>query len=253
MKADINNIEPFLEYLRASGKLKPEAHESTNLNDGALRGVECPECNNKGYIDFEKDGYRFSKPCKCMVQRQALLRARQSGLDEIMASYTFKAYQTPDVQTEKIKESAMNYVRYGDGKWFYISGIPGSGKTHICTAICSALLKKGMEVKYVLWRDIAQKLKSVVIDPEYVDIMESLKRPKVLYIDDFLVGTMSDADFNRAFDIINARYNMPSKRTIISSNRDLSFVRSMDEAVGSRIYQRSKGYCFKAPDINWRN
>ena len=188
-----------------------------------------------------------------MVQRQAMLRARQSGLDEIMASYTFKAYQTPDAQTEKIKESAMNYVRYGDGKWFYISGIPGSGKTHICTAICSSLLKSGMEVKYVLWRDIAQKLKSVVNDPEYGEIMESLKRPKVLYIDDFLVGTMTDADFNRAFDIINARYNMPSKRTIISSNRDLSFVRSMDEAVGSRIYQRSKGFCFKAPDINWRN
>ena len=66
-------------------------------------------------------------------------------------------------------------------------------------------------------------------------------------------GSITEADINRAIEIINARYNMPNKRTIISSELDISEIRKIDEAVGGRIYQRSKGYCFKAPNVNWRN
>jgi len=253
MRLTIGNVEAFIEHLRASGKLAPEAHESSNLNDGPLHGVDCPICNNKGYTSFYKDGYELTKDCVCMAERRALMRARKSGLAETLEEYTFKNYMTPDAYCKTIKERAMDYVKNGDGKWFYISGIPGSGKTHICTAICKELLKKGQEVKYVLWRDIVQELRSVINDPEYVDKMEELKRPKILYIDDFLVGTMTESDFNRAFEIINARYILPSKRTIISTNRDLSYVRSMNEQVGGRIYQRSKGYCMKSPERNWRN
>lgn len=253
MLGSLNNVEALLDRLKASGVQFPEAKVGRDLNDGELKGVNCPECNNRGYISYTKNGCLYSKPCKCMSMRGALMLARKSGLDDIMKEYTFKSFSTPGDWERMAKEKAVDYVRNGSGKWFYISGAPGSGKTHLCTAICSALLKSGTEVKYVLWRDIAQKLKTSINDPEYERLMDNLKRPQVLYIDDFLKGTVSDADINRAFEIINARYNATSKRTIISSERDLSDVRHYDEAVGSRIVQRSKGYCLKTTGKNWRN
>ena len=253
MPIDFTNIEAYIESLKASGRIKPEAYESTNLNDGPLYGINCPECGNTGQISFERDVYQFAKPCKCLKARQSLMKLRKSGLGDLIEEYTFKNYDTSDERCKRIKELAMRYAQSDAKNWFYISGTPGSGKTHICTAICSAMLKKGMSVKYVLWRDISQKLKSVINDAEYEDVLEDLKRPEILYIDDFMKGTVTEADVNRAFEIINARYNSPRKRTIISSERDLSYIRALDEAVGGRIWQRSKGFCLKAPDINWRN
>ena len=247
------DITGLIERLRAAGALAPESPPEKTLNDGELRGVNCNECGNMGYLLNVVDGICYTRECKCMVQRRALMQARKSGLDETLSAYTFKAYKTPDDRYKKLKEKAVEYVRTGSGKWFYISGNPGSGKTHLCTAICGALLKAGQPIKYVVWREIAQQLKAAINEDSFVEIMDKLKRPAVLYIDDFLKGSVTDADVNRAIEIINARYNMRSKRTIISSEMDIKDIRRIDEATGGRIHERCGGYCFKAPEVNWRN
>lgn len=250
---DFRDKAGIMEKLRASGAIAPEAPTVKTLNDTHLRGVDCDKCGNMGYTITVKDGREYCVECICMVKRRALLNARKSGLDGLFEEYTFKNYKTPNDRYKLIKNKAAEYITLGKGKWFYISGTPGSGKTHICTAICSGLLKKGETVKYVIWREIAQKLKAAINSAEYVEIIDSLKRPQCLYIDDFMKGSITEADINRAIEIINARYNMPNKRTIISSELDVKDIRRIDEAVGGRIYQRSKGYCFKTPDVNWRN
>ena len=250
---DLSNISAHIEKLRASGALVPEAPPEKTLNDTELRGVNCDICGNKGYTVRIENGQCFTKECVCMVQRRALMQARKSGLDETLSAKTFKSYKTPDDRFKAIKEKAQEYVKFGHGKWFYVSGIPGSGKTHLCTAICGALLKAGKPVKYVIWREIAQELRAKINDPEFGEIMDRLKRPQVLYIDDFLKGSITEADMNRAIEILNARYNLPNKRTIISSELEIKDIRNLDEATGGRIYQRAKGYCFKMPNVNWRN
>ena len=63
---------------------------------------------------------------------------------------------------------------------------------------------------------------------------------------------MSDGDLNVAFELLNARYNA-RKRTIISGERTIGAIMDIDEAIGSRIYERSKnGYCFETSPENWR-
>ncbi len=75
--------------------------------------------------------------------------------------------------------------------------------------------------------------------------MKSLKEVDVLYIDDFFkpIGgnRPSDADIRLAYEIINARYNR-RKITIISSERHISEIAEIDEAIGGRIYEYAKGY-----------
>ena len=134
----------------------------------------------------------------------------------------------------------------------YFQGRPGSGKTHICTAICSDLMRKGKNVYYMAWRDESRTLKSLMNSDEIDEPMRKLKRISVLYIDDFMKGGMSDADVRLAFEILNARYNDSKLRTIISSEYSIEKILELDEALGSRIYERSKGYIMAAPSENWR-
>ena len=89
---------------------------------------------------------------------------------------------------------------------------------------------------------------------EYNKRMWKLKTVSVLYIDDFLKcrGAPSDSDINIAFELLNARYNNTKLTTIISTERSISEILGLDEALGSRIVERSKGYCIKAASENWR-
>lgn len=192
--------------------------------------------------------------CECAVKRRNALRIKRSGLADVMSRYTFKAYKTPDKQSAAIKAAALRYVAESRGEWFVIVGRPGSGKTHICTAIVGKLIEGGKNCKYMLWRDEVRELKALVNDNSaYRERMNLLKNVDVLYIDDFLKGrAVSDGDLNVAFELLNARYNA-RKRTIISGERTIGAIMDIDEAIGSRIYERSKnGYCFETSPENWR-
>ena len=60
-------------------------------------------------------------------------------------------------------------------------------KTHICTAIVGALLKKGKAPKYMLWQDDITKIKQASSNLEvYEALINSYKQAEILYIDDFL-------------------------------------------------------------------
>jgi DNA replication protein DnaC len=192
--------------------------------------------------------------CECAVKRRNALRIKRSGLADVMSRYTFEAFKTPDKQTAAIKAAALRYVAESRGEWFVIVGRPGSGKTHVCTAIIGKLIEGGKNCKYMLWRDEVRELKALVNDnTAYRERMNLLKNVDVLYIDDFLKGrSVSDGDLNVAFELLNARYNA-RKRTIISGERTIGAIMDIDEAIGSRIYERSKnGYCFETSPENRR-
>lgn len=62
---------------------------------------------------------------------------------------------------------------------------------------------------------------------------------------------------NAAFEIINYRYNNQDLITIISSERTLTDLLDIDEAIAGRIAEKSKpgGYCInlnKDTKKNWR-
>lgn len=228
--------------------------EMMNAAPGTLKGADCPICRNKGFVFYlSADGYEMARECECMKARQSLRSIKQSGLDGLMQIYRMDNFTTDTEWTKGAKRVAEEYIKNGKDKWFYICGVPGSGKTHLCTAICGELIQRNKKVLYVVWRGLVQKLKSLVNDPQYEEEMRKLRGADVLYIDDFLKGTITDADLNRAFEIINDRYNAVGTRTIISSERSIVDIRSYDEATGSRIYQRAKGYILKTPSVNWRD
>lgn len=224
---------------------------SESLADYGLDGVDCAICGNKGQIAYYRDGVLYSRECECMNRRRSLRRIKNSGMIDLFSRYTFDSYKPVDAERKKIKAMAGKFAADSNG-WFYISGKSGSGKTHICTAICEKMIEQNRDVYYMAWRDESRTLKGLMNTDEIEAPLNRLKKVAVLYIDDFLKGGASDADIRLAFEIINSRYNNSALRTIISTEMSIEDLLSVDEALGGRIYERSKGYMIKAPNENFR-
>lgn len=238
--------------------------DAMNAERGNLTGIECPECLNRGYIAFVREtdvlGENYitvaTRQCKCMVQRIALARIRRSGLGEMLDKCTFDSFKTESMWQATVKQKAQDFVSKL-GRFFFIGGQSGCGKTHICTAMVGELIKMGLDAYYMLWQDTAVRLKSLVMDSDaYAREMDKLKNVDVLYIDDFMKpvsgGKPTEADVRIAYEIINARYNRECI-TIISSERHATEIIEIDEAIGGRILEYAKGYTVNIARKQGRN
>lgn len=236
-----------------------------NLNDTGMGGVDCPMCRNKGVIMTNQEsanGFWETRvrECKCMATRRSIRRLVRSGLKDVTSTYTFRRYEATEEWQKRLKEAAIRYVqdiRAGGTGWLYVGGQSGCGKTHLCSAVAVQLLKDGMDLRYMVWRDELRKLKAVVNSPEYTEMLDAWKTVRVLYIDDFLkaarnqYGRMqpSEADARIAFELLNYRSNDKQLLTIISSELSLDEIADIDEATAGRIAQHAAGHCLTvAPD-----
>lgn len=240
------------------GKIKAE---SINKEKGKLTGYDCPKCLNRGNTAIPKeDGSVTFQECGCMKIRRCVQKMEASGLREVIKTYTFDAYQDKEPWQTAVKRGAVDYANKVDG-WLLFCGQSGSGKTHLCTAVCRHLLLAGEEVRYMPWRQDVRELKAMESNSQ-VEALKKLQTAPVLFIDDlFKTGRAADgscnptaADTNLAIDIINYRY---TKRltTIISTEKSPAELVDIDEATGGRIVEMAQGhtYCIeKKPGRNYR-
>lgn len=231
------------------------------LNARRVDGADynCDLCGNKGYIFRPADGEPVAFPCKCRGPRDSIKRMKRSGLESTIRNCTFTSFQTAEPWQRHMADVARDYVREPQG-WFYIGGQVGCGKSHLCTAMVREFLLQGMEARYFPWRDGVARLKGQLNTEEYDQAMRDLKGVRVLYVDDLFKGGSADgrpsqADINIAFELLNHRYLDRGLITILSSELTVEDLMRLDEAVGSRVYERSKGHYLaidRDPAKNWR-
>lgn len=231
------------------GQLEQMRADTINKMSGNLDsedGYNCTRCLNRGYSMVVKQQgssfYMVSEPCKCETVRRNIRRMKRSGLENLIQKCKFENFEETEDWQKALKKEAIDYAQRLNG-WFYIGGNSGSGKTHLCTAICRKLLLDGHDVLYMLWRDDVSRLKGLLNTDAYQDEMNRYKSVEVLYIDDlFKVGRSSadepqkpsQGDINLAFELINFRINNNLK-TIISSECTIDELLDIDEAVAGRI------------------
>ena len=258
VKADFSSLLPAL--AAKTGRAIPTEYDPWTMDqmransynaieqapDGT--GWNCPACKNKELIYdvvANPDGSPrlTARVCKCQEIRRTIRRMQRSGLENIISDNLFSKYETPDTWQQTIKAAAMEYAKTFRG-WFWIGGQSGSGKSHLCTAICRDAIYKGMEVVYMMWREDAPRLKAAVNSEEYPAMVDQYKKAPVLYIDDlFKTGKdntervkPTSADVNLAFEIINFRC-VGKLPTIISSEFLQRELIDIDEALTGRIVQ----------------
>ena len=213
--------------------------KAMNSLEGTLTDYDCPLCKNRGYVYIVSESNEIlARECRCRPVRAEIRRIKESGLDKLGKKCTFRTFKAIEKWQKHIKDVGKAYVADTSKSWFFIGGQPGSGKTHICTAIGIDLLKKGMAVRYMVWPEELQKLKAYINEISFESLIEPYKTVDVLYIDDFFKvrrgEQISTADVNMAIRIINHRYNAELV-TIISSELSLAQIVELDEALGSRI------------------
>ena len=238
--------ESYYDYL---AKRENEQEGTKHLYDG----LNCSICKNKGYVVYGKNKYGedelVQRPCVCEKSRKSIRNLKASGLANVIDDYRFDNYITTQPWQESVLEKAKKFVKDDGNSWFFIGGQSGAGKTHLCSAIAIELLRRGVEVKYMLWKSESRKIKNDNF--EGGNLIEYYKNVEVLYIDDlFKVGKSfgeeiqrpTAGDINIAFEIINSRVAQ-KKKTIISSESTLLDLFDVDEAVAGRIKQMSGEYC----------
>lgn len=251
--SELEFISPYDDY---EGYLRQRV-ETMNAVKGNKTGMDCPICLNRGYISEISEGCIVSVTCKCQQKRRSLRMLRDSGLSKLAEKCSFDSYEADFEWQKHIEKLAKRYISSGARGWFFIGGQPGCGKTHICTAITVGLIENCREAKYMLWREDIVRIKSAVNnEDDYERSMGKFKSVDTLYIDDFFKTRKGDfltqGDINAAFELINYRYNN-ELTTIISSEKTIDEIISIDEAIGTRIFEMSKGYRIVISDDESKN
>ena len=228
-----------------------------------MKEYDCKRCDNRGWTAevFENNGYQYvlTPECRCMEIRRAIWRMKASGLDRVIRKYTLDKFECTEPWQRAMLETARKYLKEGlpAGRWFFIGGQPGCGKTHICTGIAREALYS-RPVVYMMWEEESKKLKATVTDAEaYGRAITPFKAAEVLYIDDLFKPTADEygnprkptaADVKLAFEIVNYRY-VNARPTIVSSEWTVRELADIDEATASRIAEACGEYqCVVARD-----
>lgn len=222
---------------------------------------ECSLCRDTGWIIENTRGQNHAKQCSCRKVKEARRMIEQSGISMEFQNKKFENFDTRNIpQLVNAKNKAITYyqsffeIEYTRNNSIMFCGQVGSGKTHLGTAICSNLMSQNVAVIYMPYRNAVTKIKQTLTnDSVYEREMSRYTQARVLYIDDFLKGRITESDVNIIYEIVNYRYmnNLP---IIVSTEKFLDDLISFDEAIGSRIIEMCRGNIvqLQGKELNYR-
>ncbi|EPR10128.1 hypothetical protein L323_14920 [Ruminiclostridium papyrosolvens C7] len=226
---------------------------------------ECEICKDAEFIVVNKPIYTekengiskeiygpVAEPCKCRELKYYKRILEGSGISEVFQSKTIREYIPKNDKQKQSKAMAIEYInnfhiiRSQRNNSLGITGQPGSGKTHLTIAISNELLRRGIGVLYLQYREVMTQLKQVINDDEQYQMqMNRFKSAPLLLIDDLFKGAIRDGKVNESemrimFELINHRY-LKQLPVLVSSEYNINKMIDFDDATGSRIAEMCKG------------
>ncbi|MEC2401571.1 ATP-binding protein [Bacillus subtilis] len=229
--------------------------ESMVPEDEFLSGKVCAPDKAREWKDT------YSKQCECVKRKKIARLMAASGITEEFEMLLFRNFIT-NGKPQMIKdayECAVEYfkdfenIKGERANSIALLGQPGSGKTHLLTAIMNNLIKKkSIHCMYFPYVEGMGDLKN---DFDQLETkLDAMRKVDVLFIDDLFKPVYANTKDGRVKkpratewqveqiqSVVNYRY-LNHKPLLISSELTTDELLDVDEALGSRIHQMCKYY-----------
>ena len=208
-------------------------------NAGYQRWSGCPECVRRGEEDARQAELRKEARREAEKLKELL---GYTAIPERFVGRTLDNYQatTPE-QARALKVCRYYAQTFSDsmlprGMGIIMSGKPGTGKSHLATAILQALLPGHVGV-YTTFMGMMNMIRSTYDAGSQITerkVLEKLSKVSLLVIDEIGVQRGTEDEHLQLFGIIDARYSAKLP-TIILTNQDRD---GLAKFVGDRLYDR---------------
>ncbi|AXF52834.1 MAG: ATP-binding protein [Podoviridae sp. ctdb7] len=201
----------------------------------------CPECARLARDEQDQADRQVEH------ERAAVARLeRKLGASLIPRRFMGKTFANYRAETESQRHNLARCKQYAeqfrvhreDGRCLVMTGTPGTGKTHLATAMAGAImLSTGMTAVYRTVSGMLQYIKGSYGDrAEYTEAQafSSLIEPDLLVLDEVGATKPSEYELATLFAVINGRYE-DQRPTIVISNLDAP---RLGEALGERSVDR---------------
>ncbi len=223
---------------------------------------DCPRCGGSGRLyQTDERGYSILRGCPCGADPRRLSLLTGLRLPIKFLSATLDAYRPYRIEQAKVLARARRFVdefvpRATSTRALLFCGPPGTGKTHLLTAMLRELaLKKGVRGRYeeffLLLSDIRDGFSRGLSSREW---LEPLREVEVLAIDEIGKGG-KNREFEQGVldEIISVRYNA-GRPTLFATNYPRAGStwkfgvegepgETLEQRVGPRIYSRLHDLC----------
>lgn len=180
------------------------------------------------YVDRINDGsYSFLEALYDLTKLEIEYKAKRASEFNIRIAH-FPYYRTfddfdftfqPSIKKEQIEELAS--LRFLDEKKnILLIGSPGTGKTHIATAIGVEAAKNRVSTYFISCHDLISQLSLAHSENRLVDKIKQYNRYKLLIIDEVGYLPVDKTGANLLFQLLAKRYEKYS--TIVTSNQPFS-------------------------------
>jgi len=234
--------------------LKKARENSTSQSE-----YKCEKCGDTGYISVIVEGVSYAKECECLSISKLEAQIAKAGIAQAFKACTFENFIPWEPRVLAAKEIAQRYakdflsIERERLNSLSLLGAVGSGKTMLGICVLNMLVRAGVDVLYIPYREMASSLKRSVLDEyEYAKVCRRFTSPRLLFIDDLYKGATPN-DTKYVYDIINARY-LAKRPIIITSELHADGLMHIDEAIASRIIEMSRSYIreLRGDGLNYR-
>lgn len=238
--------------LTFEGRVRQAQEWAKLINESEGEG-DCPKCKGRGYFATVRliGGliYEGERQCECAAKDSVMYHLKKSGLCKV-DKYTFDSFSDALKWQRAMKSKAEKFTKE-KGKWFFIGGQSGGGKSHICTAMAIRLIEEGKALRYMLWEKEWARIRAFANDERRDAELRPWKDVEILYIDDLFKHKKGEyptgAEVMLCYELLNHRL-LNNLTTIISSEFFIGEIMELDEAVGGRIIEKTgKEYALTIP------
>lgn len=201
----------------------------------------CVKCDGVGmYFPEGGNGVAY---CDCHKQQKTRAMIHQSGISAGYIGCTVAGYKAENTNEQKARKAIFEWVAgyKPNTKGFVLIGPPGTGKTHLLSAVCLALIKlHGVQPQYRSATELTAKTKARFGNEMVMpDLFEAAAEARVLALDDFGAEKPSEWSQSLFSELIDSRYRN-GKTTLFTSNLAMPEIEDM---YGPRIADRMFEMC----------